>query len=150
VAGQDVSVTFEVDFDGNGTIEPLAVDPERLTYTWDASEKKLFLIASGVTYPVLAGNVEEFRLDVTSRLWTYDGTTAASSPGVCGTPTAAKDGQIHWWEVDGHPSMTRGNCNRVLDLELSAVDSVAIELKVLQGTRQQTYRTQVDLRNVTP
>ena len=37
-ATQDTSVTFEVDFNGNGVIEPTAADPERLTYVWDASE----------------------------------------------------------------------------------------------------------------
>ena len=55
---------------------------------------------------------------------------------------------MQWWEVDGHPSLDPGNCNGGLDAELAVIDSVAIELRVLEGARQQTYRTQVDLRNV--
>lgn len=150
VVDQDVSITFEVDFNGNGVIEPTAADPEQLTYTWDASEKQLVLIAASGTYPVLAGNVEEFRLDLSTSRWTFDGTTAATGLGVCGTTTTAtKDGTVQWWEVDGHPSLDPGNCNGVLDAELAVIDSVAIELRVLEGARQQTYRTQVDLRNVT-
>lgn len=148
IVDQDVSITFWVDFNGNEQPEPTAPDPELLTYTWDASEKQLVLIASGGTYPVLAGNVEEFRLDLSTSRWTFDGTTAATGLGVCGTTTATKDGTVQWWEVDGHPSLDPGNCNGVLDAELAVIDSVAIELQVLEGARQQTYRTQVDLRNV--
>lgn len=148
-ADQDVSVTFEVDFNGNGVIEPSAADPERLTYVWDASAGELMLQASAVSYPVVSGNVEEFRLDLTSRLYSFDGVNSAAGLEGCAVPAgAAKDGIVHWWEVDGYRA--RGNCNGTPDVELSAVDSVGIELKVLEGSRQQTYRTQVDLRNVTP
>lgn len=149
VATQDVSITFEVDFNGNGVIEPSAVDPERLTYLWDASEGRLLLKASATDYPVVSGNVEEFRLDLTSRLWGFDGANAAAASEGCAVPAGAtKDGVIHWWEVDGYRA--RGNCNGQPDVELDTVDSVGIQIKVLEGQRQQTYRTQVDLRNVTP
>ena len=44
-------------------------------------------------------------------------------------------------------SMLYGNCNGVLDTELTVVDSVFVSLKVLYGSKQQQYQTQVDLRN---
>lgn len=148
-ATQDVSVTFEVDFNGNGVIEPLASDPESLTYVWDASDGELLLQASSLSYPVVSGNVEQFQLELTSRLWSFDGVNPTAAADGCAVPAgAAKDGTIHWWEVDGFRA--RGNCNGVPDVELPTVDSVGIQLKVLEGSRQQTYRTQVDLRNVTP
>ena len=148
-ATQDTSVTFEVDFNGNGVIEPTAADPERLTYVWDASDGELVLQASSISYPVVSGNVEQFQLELTTRLWSFDGANTAAVAEACAVPAgASKDGTIHWWEVDGFRA--RGNCNGVPDVELSTIDSVGIQLKVLEGSRQQTYRTQVDLRNVTP
>ena len=146
---QDVSVTFEVDFNGNGVIEPLAGDPERLTYVWDASAGELLLKASSISYPVVSGNVEQFQLELTSRLYSFDGVNPAAASQGCVVPAGAvKDGTIHWWEVDGFRA--RGNCNGVPDVELAVVDSVGVQIKVLEGTRQQTYRTTVDMRNVTP
>ena len=43
--------------------------------------------------------------------------------------------------------MLNGNCNATLDTELTVVDSVFIQLRVLYGAKQQQYQTQVDLRN---
>jgi prepilin-type N-terminal cleavage/methylation domain-containing protein len=147
-AGSDVKITFHVDFDGDNVIEPAAADPEVLTYRYEAANQRLVLEASGSALPVLAANVSSFSLDFTSRRYTYDGTTAASG-GACGTQSAAKDGTIYWWELDGHPSRAVGNCNGSLDTELAAVDSVVIDLKVLYGVKQQQYQTRVDLRNAT-
>ena len=144
----DVRVTFEVDFNGNGVIEPTAADPERISYLYDYAGQRLLLDAGGSTYPVLAANVAEFRVDLTSRKYRYDGTPASGS--VCATSTnpSLLDGTIYWWEIDSHPSMADGNCNGVLDAELTSVDSVWLQLKVLYGAKQQEYRTRVDLRNV--
>jgi prepilin-type N-terminal cleavage/methylation domain-containing protein len=145
-ATSDSSITFEVDFNGNGTIEPTAADPEELTYFYDVSAQQLQLQAAGSALPVLAANVASFQVNFTSRKYVFDGTTTASG-GVCGTVTAPKDGVVNWQEVDGNPAMLYGNCNATLDSELTVIDSVFVSLKVLYGSKQQQYQTQVDLRN---
>jgi len=146
-ATSDTSITFEVDFNGNGTIEPTAADPEELTYFYDVSAQQLQLQAAGSALPVLAANVANFQVNFTSRKYVYDGTTTASG-GLCGTATGTKDGVVDWQEVDGNSALLYGNCNATLDTELTVVDSVFISLKVLYGSKQQQYQTQVDLRNV--
>jgi len=145
-ATSDTSVTFEVDFNGNGIIEPTAADPEELTYYYDVSAQQLQLQAAGAALPVLAANVASFQVNFTSRKYIYDGTTNGSV-GVCGTVTGTKDGVVDWQEVDGNAAMLYGNCNATLDTELTVVDSVFINLRVLYGAKQQQYQTQVDLRN---
>lgn len=134
------SVTFGVDFNGNGTIDPSPVDPERLTYTWDGS--RILLSAADttgttVTQPILSGEVSEFRLDYRSSLYQYD---------------CNGDGVTTWQELDaaacGPAGNTVGNGNGVLDAaELAYIDSVVLEFSVLDGSRKQDYRTQIDLRN---
>jgi hypothetical protein len=142
-----VSVTFWVDFDGDNNREPSAADPEVLTYRYKAATQQLVLEAAGSSLPVLATNVSGFSLAFTTRRYLYDGTTM-SNGGACGAQTATKDGTIHWWELDGHPSKATGNCNAQLDaVELDFVDSVVIDLKVLYGAKQQEYTTRIDLRN---
>jgi prepilin-type N-terminal cleavage/methylation domain-containing protein len=145
-ATSDSSITFEVDFNGNDTIEPTAADPEVLTYFYDVSAQQLQLRAAGAALPVLAANVASFQVNFTSRKYVYDGTTTASG-GVCGTVTGTKDGVVNWQEVDGNSALLYGNCNAVLDSELTVIDSVFVSLKVLYGSKQQQYQTQVDLRN---
>lgn len=137
-AAANTSLTFEADFNGNGTVEPNATDPEVVTYKFDRAASKLLLQAGGQTLPVLASNVTSFKLSFTSRQIAYDGT-------VTGSP---KDGVVTWEELDADPAAVKGNGNRRLDaLELGFVDSVAIELTLFRGKHQQIYRTQVDLRN---
>lgn len=136
-AGADTSVTFDVDFNGNGTIEPDAVDPETLTYRYDRANRRVLLLAAGETLPVLAAEVESFTMRFTSRVNEADGSIDTT-----------KDGVIQWEELDADGVTAKGNGNRVLDgQELARIDSITIEIKVLKDTRQQTYRTQVDLRN---
>jgi prepilin-type N-terminal cleavage/methylation domain-containing protein len=136
-AAADSSVTFQVDFDGDGTVEATATDPEVLTYKYDRANRRVLLLASGQTLPVLAGNVESFTYRFTSRLYQADGS-------VDGT----RDGVVNWEELDADSVTAKGNGNHVLDpQELEFVDSITIEITVLKGARQQTYRTQVDLRN---
>jgi prepilin-type N-terminal cleavage/methylation domain-containing protein len=130
------SFTFDVDFNRNGTIEPDALDPEELTYRYDPTAHRVLLQAAGLTYPILADNVSSFRLDYTSRLYAYDGADGS-----------VKDGQVNWWELDADTTGAVGNHNGALDQELTSVDSVTITFTVLKGIRQQTYRTQIDLRN---
>lgn len=137
-------VTFDVDFNGNGTIDASAADPERLTYTYDATNRKILLSAadtsgSTVTQPILSGDVSEFVLDYRSSKYAYD----------CNS-----DGSTTWRELDaGCPSATPavlplGNNNNQLDAaELPYIDSVVLAFSVLDGSRKQDYRTQIDLRN---
>lgn len=133
--GADVAVTFDVDFNGNGVVEPDNPDPERLTYTWAASSKRLVLTATGFSAPILANNVEAFKFTYTSRRYECD---------------ANSDGLVTWVELDSAQSPCPdniGNSNGILDSELVAVNSITIEFTVLTGSRRQEYRTQLDLRN---
>jgi prepilin-type N-terminal cleavage/methylation domain-containing protein len=132
-AGADASVTFDVDFNGDNTIEPNADDPERLTYTYDRANSRVTLQAAGENYPILAANVSAFKLTYNSRLYQLD--------------TAPKDGVVTWEEIDAETSGAYGNKNGVLDQELDYIDSITIEFSVLTGSKKQDYRTQVDLRN---
>ena len=130
------SFTFDVDFNGDGTIQPDAADPEELTYTYDPTQHRVTLHAAGVDYPILAANVTSFSIDYTSRLYAYDGADGS-----------AKDGVVHWWELDADPSHQVGNGDGQLNTELSSIDAVTISFTVFKGTHQQKYRTQIDLRN---
>ena len=133
----DTSVTFDVDFNGNGTIEATALDPETLTYRYDRANRRVLLLAAGEKLPVLAAEVEGFTMRFTSRVHEADGAV-----------DGLKDGIVNWEELDADEATAKGNDNRVLDgQELSRIDSITIELTVLRGSRQQKYRTQVDLRN---
>jgi prepilin-type N-terminal cleavage/methylation domain-containing protein len=131
---QDSSITFEVDFDGDGTIEPNAGDPEEITYYYSHSQERLFLQAGGIDYPILADNVTAFRLDFTSSAaYLYD---------------ADQNGTTTWEELDADPTYKVGNGSGDLDLaELKNIDSVTITLTVLEAPHQQNYRTTIDLRN---
>ncbi len=135
-ANADSSLTFEVDFNGVNGIEPLAADPEVITYKYDRVGQRVLLQAGGQTLPVLAANVTAFKLSFISRQFLYDGT-------VDGT----KDNVVTWEELDADPAGVKGNKNKKLDLELNYVDAVTVEITLFKGQRRQTYRTQVDLRN---
>ncbi|MCA1839674.1 MAG: type II secretion system protein J [Actinomycetota bacterium] len=129
------AITFDVDFNGNGLIEPNASDSERLTYNYDRPNRRLLLQTSSQTLPILANNVEAFKLTYTSRNYDCD---------------QNKDGTVTWLEVDQAPSpcpASAGNSNSLLDVELNNINSLTIELTVLTGAKQQDYRTQIDLRN---
>lgn len=131
------TMTFDVDFNGNGVIEPAAADPEQLTYEYDRANKRVLLKADGQAVPVLAANVESFAMRFTSRYYQSDGS-------IDGT----RDGLVQWEELDADAVNAKGNGNKVLDgSEITRIDSIAVEVTVLKGPRQQTYRTQVDLRN---
>ena len=145
-----VSVTFGVDFDGSGGIDANAADPEVLTYQWDGSQ--ILLIANDtsgnpVISPVLSGKVTDFALDYYSSDYRRD-----CSP---------VDGLTNWREIDAYLT-TRDAGTGVCDArpaaghtvgvidgadEFDEIDSVTISFTVLEGSRRQEYRTQVDLRN---
>lgn len=129
-------LTFAVDFNANGVIEPGAMDPEVLTYTYDPVAKQVTLTATDtygntLTRPLLADKVTTFELGFRSSLWQYD---------------KNGDGATTWQELDASPSV--GNGNGILDNpELGKVDSVQITLSITDGSQQQTFQTQVGLRN---
>ena len=142
------SVTFTVDFDGNGVIDASAVDPEVLTYKWDGS--RILLIANDtsglpVVSPVLSGKVSDFALDYFSSDYRRD--------------CDPLDGRTDWRELDRFlttrnsagvcdPRPPTGHAVGSIDAtELADIDSVTISFTVLEGSRRQDYRTQVDLRN---
>lgn len=135
------SITFDVDFDGDGVIDANAADPETLTYRFDG--QRILLSAADtsgttVTQPILAGQVTAFRLDYRSSRYAYD---------------CNGDGITTWQELDTPGSCvpaggTIGDGDGVLDAaELPYVDSVLVSFTVLDGERRQDYRTQIDLRN---
>ena len=137
------SVTFQVDFNGNGVIDASGVDPEILTYSWDGS--RILLTANDttgtpVTQPILSGKVSAFALDYYSSDYRRD----------CSSP---KDGKSNWRELDAYTTTcaargSSGHTSGVLDAsELAEIDIVTVSMRVLEGSRSQDYRTQIDLRN---
>lgn len=134
--GGDTEVTFGVDFNGNQVIDLATADPEVLTYRYDAANDRLTLTANdeygnAVTRPILSDDVTGFALEFRSSLWQYDSNA---------------DGVTDWSELDAASGV--GNTNGVLDApELSRIDLLAVTLTVMEGQHQQTYATQVGLRN---
>lgn len=133
--GLVVAMTIEVDFDGNGTIDTTAVDPEVLTYRWLPEDRRLTLTANNdVTRPVLAGGVERVDIRLRSSQWIYDGADS-SEP----------DGITTWQELD---ASSIGNGNGVPDAgELPFIDLVSVELVVRDGDSSRRFTVQADMRN---
>lgn len=139
------SITFGVDFNGNGTIEPNAVDAEVLTYRYqpDASGNgngQIQLAANDpsgllVVRPILAGHVSDFHMEIRSSIWQcdYNG-----------------NGITTWQELDTTPAPCPApdNNNTLDSNELRQADSIVVAFTVFEGTHRQTYRAQIDLRNV--
>lgn len=134
-AGRVVAITIEVDFDGNGTIDTTAVDPEVLTYRWLEADERLTLTAnSDLTRPVLAGGVERVDIRLRSSQWIYDGADL-SEP----------DGTTTWQELD---ASSIGNGNGQPDAaELPFIDLVSVELVVRDGDTSRRFTVQADMRN---
>ncbi|HET6816873.1 MAG TPA: prepilin-type N-terminal cleavage/methylation domain-containing protein [Mycobacteriales bacterium] len=142
----DSSVTFDTDFNGNGTIEPDAPDPEEITYYYDRADRQLLLKAAGQSVPVLAANVEGFSLAFNSRIYRLGVYNLDSD--LSASPSADADpGIVDWEELDADPLGVYGNGNHTLDQELQYIDSVTITLTMLKGSHQQKYTASVDLRN---
>ena len=135
------SMTMGVDFNGNSTVDSSTIDPEILTYSYDAANKRITLTANdetgtAITRPILASNVESFRLDYFSSDYRRD----------CEAPK----GRTNWRELDKYTTTCspRAASNGELDAsERPSIDIVTIEISVLTGARRQEYRTTVDLRN---
>lgn len=137
-------LTFDVDFNRNGSIDSNTADPERLTYSW--KNNNIYLSAADtsgttVSQPILSGHVTAFALQYSSSRYQYD---------------CNGDGVTTWQEIDSGVSANGvacavsvpGNHNGQLDAgELPYIDSVQLTLTVLDGSKKQTYRTQIDMRN---
>lgn len=144
VIGTDgaTGLTFAVDFDGSGVIDSNTADPERLTYQWQ--NNNIYLSAadvsgSTVTQPILSGHVTSFSLEYFSSRYSFD---------------CDGNGTTTWQELDHGScrpaSSPVGNNNGQLDAgELPYIDSVMLTFTVLDGSRKQNYRTQIDMRNAT-
>lgn len=131
----DVSITFQIDFNGNNVIEPNAADAEEITYFYERAGRRLLLKTPATSLPILASNVEAFKLSYESGLFECDTNT---------------DGTVTWEEMDAAPSPCRANggvSDGALNTELTSVDTIIVELTVLTGPRKQDYRTRVFLRN---
>lgn len=134
------SFSLTADFDGDGVIEPTAVDPEALTYTWDG--QRLLLSAHDttgtlVTSPVLAEQVSAFSVDFRSSRWEYD---------------CNGDGVTTWTELDSHACAPASagvgdNSGTLNAAEIAQIDGALIKISVLQGSKRQDYTLQIDLRN---
>lgn len=133
--GKVVAMTIQVDFDGSGTIDTTAVDPEVLTYRWLEDDERLTLTANNdLTRPVLAGGVELVDIRLRSSQWIYDGADA-SEP----------DGTTTWQELD---ASSIGNRNGQPDAaELPFIDLVSVELVVRDGDTSRRFTVQADMRN---
>ena len=142
-AGWASSVTFSVDFNGDGDIQPATADPETLTYRYvpDATGNGRIQLtaddASGtaIDRPILSGHVSDFHLELRSSQYSCD---------------ANGDGITTWQELD---TSTQAACphpnNNGLDAnELNQVDSIFVTFTVFEGSHKQTYSSQVNLRNV--
>lgn len=150
-----VAVRFEADFDGDGCINGvgagscLAYDssnPEDITYCYQPSSSYLYIINNQSSTPVtasstacsggqplLAGNVSGFSVEYRSNQYRYD--------------LMPSDGVTTWRELDAAGAPV-GNNNGALDVELSNVDSVVLNVTMAANGRRQDYKTQVDMRNV--
>lgn len=130
-----MALTFWTDFDGDGVRDTAAADPEVLTYCWSPSSQQLTLGATtdcDGARPVLAATVTSVELELDSSEWAYD---------------ANGDGTTTWAELDqkGPPV---GNQNGRPDItELLHIDLVGVTITVDDGSGEQTYHTQIDLRN---
>jgi type II secretory pathway pseudopilin PulG len=119
----NVDVTFDVDFNNDGTIDPYAADPEELTYRFDRTRHQVLLLAASYSTPIIAGGVKDLKLDFTGKgkPWTdFDATTAG------------------------------GNGNGLLDgFELKNIDAVKITMVMDVDGSTQTLDAGVNLRNLT-
>ena len=154
------SVTFSADFDGDGCINGVAPTPtpspaptcvsantnnlEVLTYCYDPAptSQQLVLIPGTLTgstctqagaRPILAANVTSLQLSYRSNMYLYD------SDG---------DGITTWRELDAAAAPVGDQDDDINTGDLANIDSVVLDLALLEGVHRQSYRTQIDLRNL--
>ena len=142
--GYASAITFSVDFNGNGTIEPDAPDAEVLTYRFvpdPSGNGQIQLEANDpsgtlLVRPILAAHVSDFHMELRSSQWACD---------------TNGDGVTTWQELDTNTAAAcpHPDNNGTLDgNEFALIDSVYINFSVFEGTHRQTYNAIVNLRNV--
>ncbi len=164
VATAVTAVTFSADFDGDGCINGVAPvptpspaptcnaastnNPEVLTYCYDpappsagSTGQQLMLIPGPLTgtgcgqgnaQPILAANVTSLIFFYRSNLYLYD---------------SNGDGVTSWTELDDAEPPVGDSDGNVNTGELPLIDSVVLDLTLVEGGHRQQYRTQVALRN---
>jgi prepilin-type N-terminal cleavage/methylation domain-containing protein len=146
VEADDTSYTVEVDFDGDGVIEPDGTqnsqgDYEVLTFSFNESNNTVSLngevLMRRVECAELAGVCEPV-FDYTSNRLEFDWTP--------------KDGVATWEELDQAPAhgvIGVGNNNGILDSgELPFISNVSYELTVVEGEASTQYIAEAQLRNL--
>lgn len=114
------SMTVKVDFDGSGSIDGTLADPEVVTYAYNASTKSIAMTAKDAGGTTLTEDL--LAGQVQSLTFSYDSSNWAKDANSDGTVTLAEAGP------DG-------------------IDRVTINLVVQRDGQNQTFRTQVTLRN---
>lgn len=130
-----MALTFWTDFDGDGVRDTAAADPEVLTYCWSPATLQLTLGATvdcDTARPVLAATVAAVQLELDSSEWAYD---------------ANGDGTTTWAELDQKGAPVGNQNGRPDGTELLHIDLVGVTITVRDGSGEQTYHTQIDLRN---
>jgi prepilin-type N-terminal cleavage/methylation domain-containing protein len=154
------ALTFSADFDGDGCINGVAPtpaptpaptcvaanpnNPEVLTYCYDPApnSERLVLIPGVLTgttctqagaLPILAANVTSLMFSYRSNSYLYD---------------TSGDGITTWRELDAAEAPVGDQDENINTGDLTNIDSVVIDVSLLEGSHRQNYRTQVDLRNL--
>lgn len=140
------SYTVEIDFDGNGTIEPTPADPmgsyERITFTFNEAadgQGTISATAAGST-EVLMTAVDCIRKadDTCNPVFTYRSSRLEYDANADGVTSTA--------ELDVAAGV--GNNNGVLDgNELGLLDVVAFAVSVNQGGATESFYAEAQLRN---
>lgn len=134
-ADGSMALTFWTDFDGDQVRDTAASDPEVLTYCWSPASQRLTLGSTAdcsAARPVLAATVASVRLELDSSEWAYD---------------ANGDGTTTWLELDQKGAPVGNQNGRPDGPELAHVDLVGVTIVVRDGNGEQSYETQIDLRN---
>jgi prepilin-type N-terminal cleavage/methylation domain-containing protein len=123
-------ITFEADFNNDGSITTTGNDPEKLTYCYQNNQ---LLISAGAFNCDSTFTGEQLVADhVTAFALTYSSSFSANN---IGTET--------WSQVDA-----AGDANNILDAgEWGQIDTITISLTVAEGTHSASYATTVNLRN---
>ena len=164
------ALSLQADFDGDGCIAgvatttatcsiavptPSSTNPEQLTYCFDpqgtaANRAYLWLIPIALSStptdcdfagaePILAGNVGRFFVEYRSNEYRYD--------------TSTPLGVTTWQELDAAPVPTGdgtvGGDGDINTSAITSVNSVVLHLDMAKDGREQSYTTQVDVRNKT-
>lgn len=140
------SFTVEIDFDGNGTIEPSPPDPlgsyESITFTFNeaAGGAGTISLTAGGSTEVLMTGVDCIRKGdgTCNPVFSYRSSRLEFDSNADGVTSSA--------ELDAAPSI--GNANGILDAnEIGLIDTVVFGLRVKEGSSSENYYAEAQLRN---